>query len=162
MSSPIAAVVILLLLRCVKCLLLSLTPFLRYDKHTHARTHTHILSIKRGRGHSYKDDNSTVTRGSRVNQCPTAIRVVHTGITGVADQSSQVWERRGGWMLHTKGETLKKLFVLFIERWQNEPTCVSKLAVSHSLKSIASVKEVHLRTLTHCLLTNIGILSLQV
>ena len=65
-------------------------------------------------------------------------------------------------MLHTKGETLKKLFVLFIERWQIEPTWVSKPAIRHSLKSIASVKAVHLRTFTNCLLTNIGILSLQV
>ena len=47
MNGPTAAVVIFFLLMCVKCLLLSLTPFLRYDTHkdtdtdTHTHTHTH-------------------------------------------------------------------------------------------------------------------------
>ena len=41
MNRPIAAVVIFFLLMCVKRLLLSLTPFLQYDTHTHTRTHTH-------------------------------------------------------------------------------------------------------------------------
>ena len=44
MNGPTAAVVIFFLLMCVKCLLLSLTPLLRYDTdtHTHIPTHTHI------------------------------------------------------------------------------------------------------------------------
>ena len=41
MNEPIAAVVIFFLLMCMKSLILSLTPFLRYDTHTHTHTHTH-------------------------------------------------------------------------------------------------------------------------
>ena len=41
MNGPTAAVVIFFLLMCVKRLLLSLTPFLRYDTHTQTHTHTH-------------------------------------------------------------------------------------------------------------------------
>ena len=41
MNGPIAAVLISFLLMCVKCLLLSLTPFLRCDTHTHTHTHRH-------------------------------------------------------------------------------------------------------------------------
>ena len=41
MNGPTAAVVIFFLLMCVKRLLLSLTPLLRYDTHTHTHTHTH-------------------------------------------------------------------------------------------------------------------------
>ena len=41
MNGPTAAVVIFFLLMCVKRLLLSLTPLLRYDTHTHTRTCTH-------------------------------------------------------------------------------------------------------------------------
>ena len=41
MNGPIAAVVIFFLLMCVKRLLLSLTPLLRYDTHTNTHTHTH-------------------------------------------------------------------------------------------------------------------------
>ena len=43
MNGPTAAVVILFLLMCVKHLLLSLTPLLRYHTHTHARAHTHTV-----------------------------------------------------------------------------------------------------------------------
>ena len=41
MNGPTAAVVIFFLLMCVKRLLLSLAPLLRYDTHTHTHTHTH-------------------------------------------------------------------------------------------------------------------------
>ena len=41
MDEPTAAGVIFFLLKCVKHLLLSLTPLLRYDTHTHTHAHTH-------------------------------------------------------------------------------------------------------------------------
>ena len=46
MNRPTAAVVIFFLLMCVKRLLLSLTPLLRYDTHTHTHTHTHTAKAK--------------------------------------------------------------------------------------------------------------------
>ena len=59
MNGPIAAVVIFFLLMCVKRLLLSLTPLLRYDTHTHketdkqTHTHTHTHTHTRQRTHTY-------------------------------------------------------------------------------------------------------------
>ena len=44
MNGPTAAVVIFFLLMCVKRLLLSLTPLLRYDTHTHTQ-----LEIEKGK-----------------------------------------------------------------------------------------------------------------
>ena len=46
MNGPTAAVVIFVLLMCVKRLLLSLTPSLRYDTHTHTHTHTKAKQSK--------------------------------------------------------------------------------------------------------------------
>ena len=47
MNRPTAAVVIFFLLMCMKRLLLSLTPLLRYDTHTHtcARAHTYTTAF---------------------------------------------------------------------------------------------------------------------
>ena len=47
MNGPTAAVVLFFLFMCVKCLVLSLTPLLRYDTHTltHIQTHTHTHTL---------------------------------------------------------------------------------------------------------------------
>ena len=55
MNGPTAAVVIFFLLMCVKRLLLSLTPLLRYDTHTHIKREKRRRDwLKRGRRHANK------------------------------------------------------------------------------------------------------------
>ena len=58
MNGPTAAVVIFFLLMCVKCLLLSLTPFLWYDTHTHTHTHTHAHTHTHTDTHTHTQHDS--------------------------------------------------------------------------------------------------------
>ena len=52
MNWPTAAAVIFFLLMCVKLLLLSLTPLLRYDTHTHTRARTLNYTLTYAHAHT--------------------------------------------------------------------------------------------------------------
>ena len=78
MNGPTAAVVIFFLLMCVKRLLFSLTPLLRYDTHTHTITHTHTHTQSKAKQSKAKQSKA---KQSKAKQSKSKVYGYHLGHT---------------------------------------------------------------------------------
>ena len=97
-NGPTAAVVIFFLLMCVKRLLLSLTPVLRYDtytqKHTHTYTHTrtcthmHTHAHTHARTHAHRQTDRQTDRHTHTHGQTHSDRKVSTCLHAINDKST--------------------------------------------------------------------------
>ena len=148
MNGPIAAVVIFFLLMCVKRLLLSLTPLLRYDTHGHTK-HTQKITYRERLAHTYIFFSFFLSRQVRARRMTVGPRAIQS-----KNAATSLLEREKAWGARQWKHSRMPLKVI--------DSCTTCSSYVHTWIHFCYVLCTNIITMTHTINSNTNLLSIDI